>query len=38
MTTGVQVDETINKYDGRPIAPEEIVAGLGKEVASGHAA
>ncbi len=38
MTTGIQVDQTLNKYDGRPIAPEEIIAGLGKEVASGHAA
>ena len=38
MITGIEVDGTINKYDGRPFAPEEIVAGLGKEVASGHAA
>ena len=38
MTTGIQVDATLNKYDGRPFAPEEIVAGLEKEVASGHAA
>ncbi len=38
MTTGIQVDATLNKYDGRPFAPEEIVAGLGKEVASGYAA
>jgi 2-oxoglutarate ferredoxin oxidoreductase subunit alpha len=38
MTTGIQVDGTLNKYDGRPFAPEEIVAGLSKEVASGHAA
>lgn len=38
MTTGIEVDGTINKYDGRPFAPEEIVAGLGKEVASGHSA
>jgi 2-oxoglutarate ferredoxin oxidoreductase subunit alpha len=38
MTTGIQVDGTLNKYDGRPFAPEEIVAGLGKEVASGYAA
>ncbi len=28
MTTGVQVDQTLNKYDGRPFAPEEIAAGL----------
>ena len=38
MTTGIEVDGTLNKYDGRPFAPEEIVAGLSKEVASGHAA
>ncbi|MCH7835589.1 MAG: 2-oxoacid:acceptor oxidoreductase subunit alpha [Chloroflexi bacterium] len=38
MTTGIRMDQTMNKYDGRPFAPEEIVAGLGKEVASGHAA
>ena len=38
MTTGIQVDQTLNKYDGRPFAPEEIIAGLSKEVASGHAA
>ena len=38
MTTGTKVDGTLNKYDGRPFAPEEIAAGLGKEVASGYAA
>ncbi len=38
MTTGIQVDGTVNKYDGRPFAPEEIVAALGKEVASGYPA
>ena len=38
MTTGIKVDGTLNKYDGRPFAPEEIVAGLGKEVVSGYAA
>jgi 2-oxoglutarate ferredoxin oxidoreductase subunit alpha len=38
MTTGIKVDDTLNKYDGRPFAPEEIAAGLGKEVASGYAA
>jgi 2-oxoglutarate ferredoxin oxidoreductase subunit alpha len=38
MSTGIRVDQTLNKYDGRPFAPEEIVAGLSKEVASGHAA
>jgi 2-oxoglutarate ferredoxin oxidoreductase subunit alpha len=38
MTMGIEVDGTINKYDGRPFAPEEIAAGLGKEVASGYAA
>jgi 2-oxoglutarate ferredoxin oxidoreductase subunit alpha len=38
MATGTKVDETLNKYDGRPFAPEEIAAGLGKEVASGYAA
>jgi len=38
MTVGIQVDATLNKYDGRSFAPGEIVAGLSKEVASGHAA
>jgi 2-oxoglutarate ferredoxin oxidoreductase subunit alpha len=38
MQTGIRVDGTLNKYDGRPFAPEEIVAGLGKEVTSGYAA
>ncbi len=38
MTTGIKVDGTLNKYDGRPFAPEEIAAGLGKEVASGYQA
>jgi 2-oxoglutarate ferredoxin oxidoreductase subunit alpha len=38
MTTGIKVDGTLNKYDGRPFAPGEIVAGLGKEVTSGYAA
>ena len=38
MTTGVKVDDSLTKYDGRPFAPEEIAAGLGKEVASGHKA
>jgi 2-oxoglutarate ferredoxin oxidoreductase subunit alpha len=38
MTTGIEVDATLNKYDGRPFAPEEIMAGLGKEVASGYPA
>jgi 2-oxoglutarate ferredoxin oxidoreductase subunit alpha len=28
MTTGLSVDRTINKYDGRPFSPEDIVAGL----------
>ncbi|HEU4759911.1 MAG TPA: 2-oxoacid:acceptor oxidoreductase subunit alpha [Dehalococcoidia bacterium] len=28
MTTGIQVDQTLTKYDGRPFAPEEIAAGL----------
>lgn len=28
MTTGRSVDRTINKYDGRPFSPEDIVAGL----------
>ncbi len=37
MMTGVDVDRTLNKYDGRPFAPEEIAAALGKEVLSGHA-
>ena len=38
MTVGIEVDGTLTKYDGRAFTPEEIVAGLGKEVASGHAA
>lgn len=38
MAAGIKVDKTLTKYDGRPFSPEEIVAGLGKEVASGHAA
>ena len=38
MTTGTEVDGTLTKYDGRPFAPEEIVAALGKEVASGYPA
>jgi 2-oxoglutarate ferredoxin oxidoreductase subunit alpha len=38
MTTGVTLDDIITKYDGRPFAPEEIAAGLGMEVASGHKA
>ena len=38
MTTGIKVDGTLNKYDGRPFAPEEIAAELGKEVASGYQA
>jgi len=38
MATGIKVDATLNKYDGRPFAPEEIVAGLGKEATSGYAA
>ncbi|MDO8615625.1 MAG: 2-oxoacid:acceptor oxidoreductase subunit alpha [Dehalococcoidia bacterium] len=36
MVTGVQVDRTLNKYDGRPFGPEEIAAALGREVVSGH--
>ncbi len=35
MATGVQVDRTLTKYDGRPFAPEEIVAELGLTVAGG---
>jgi 2-oxoglutarate ferredoxin oxidoreductase subunit alpha len=38
MTTGIKVDEKLNKYDGRPFAPEEITSALGKEVASGYQA
>jgi len=38
MVTGFEVSGTLNKYDGRPFAPEEIVAGLSQEVASGHKA
>jgi 2-oxoglutarate ferredoxin oxidoreductase subunit alpha len=28
MSTGLSVDQTINKYDGRPFSPEDIVAEL----------
>jgi len=28
MCTGLSVDQTINKYDGRPFSPEDIVAEL----------
>jgi len=28
MSTGLSVDRTINKYDGRPFSPEDIVAEL----------
>jgi 2-oxoglutarate ferredoxin oxidoreductase subunit alpha len=28
MSTGLSVERTINKYDGRPFSPEDIVAGL----------
>lgn len=38
MVTGISVDRTLNKYDGRPFAPEEIVAALSQEVVSGHKA
>ncbi len=38
MTTGIDMDRTLNKYDGRPFAPEEIAAALGQEVVSGHKA
>ncbi len=38
MTTGIRVDATLNKYDGRPFAPEEIVSALEQEVAGGHKA
>jgi len=38
MTTAVRVDATLNKYDGRPFAPEEIVSALEQEVAGGHKA
>jgi len=38
MTTGIKVDGTLSKYDGRPFAPEEIAAGLSKEVPSGYRA
>jgi 2-oxoglutarate ferredoxin oxidoreductase subunit alpha len=38
MATGIEVDGTITKYDGRPFAPEEIAAALEQEVLSGHTA
>jgi len=28
MSTGLSIDQTVNKYDGRPFSPEDIVAGL----------
>ncbi len=38
MVTGISVQRTLNKYDGRPFSPEEIVEALGQEVFSGHKA
>ncbi len=38
QATGFEIKETINKYDGRPLAPEYIISGLGQEVASGYKA
>ena len=37
-TTGFEVERTLNKYDGRPLAPEEIVSAMGQEVAGGYKA
>ena len=31
--TGQKADKRINKYDGRPISPDEVVAALTREVA-----
>ena len=38
MLTGISVDRTLTKYDGRPFSPAEIVAALSQEVVSGHKA
>ncbi len=38
MTTGVAMDDTLTKYDGRPFSPRQIIEGLGMEVADGHKA
>lgn len=34
MTSGVSIDRSMNRYDGRPISPEEIVEVVEKEVAA----
>ncbi len=36
MTTGVAMDDSLTKYDGRPFSPRQIMEGLGMEVADGH--
>ena len=36
MTTGVEMDETLTKFDGRPFSPPEIKQRLGLEVGSGN--
>jgi 2-oxoglutarate ferredoxin oxidoreductase subunit alpha len=38
MTTGVAMDDTLTKYDGRPFSPRQIIEGLGLEVAGGNKA
>lgn len=38
MVTGISVNRTLNRYDGRPFTPEEIVVALSQEVVSGHKA
>lgn len=32
MTTGYEVEQTLNKYDGRPFSPQDIIRGLEQEV------
>ena len=38
MTTGVAMDDTLTKYDGRPFSPRQIIEGVGLEVASDNKA
>lgn len=36
MTTGFEADVTLTKYDGRPFGPDDIVAGVRREVGIGY--
>jgi len=38
MTTGVAMDDILTKFDGRPFSPQQIIEGVGLEVASGSKA